>query len=161
MLQTKVLMMRTNSKKWKKSECRRSQFHRVFLNGIDYLRGITIVFNIATASPALVIVEVRGGKGDTWEVLLVGAEPAATRRVSPLSATWSAHVVDDSVHVDVDLGLDSQWQVQHFNKSFLFILSFILFLCKFTSFSSHRNMSKKHCLLMITKSNMSLHKAAA
>lgn len=44
---------------------------------IHHLIGVTIVLNIATACPALVIIEVPVGVGDGGELLLVSAEPVS------------------------------------------------------------------------------------
>lgn len=68
-----------------------------------YLVSVSVVLDVAAARPALVVVEVPVGEGDAGEVLPAGAEPAATRRVGSLSAAGAAHVIDDGVHVDVDL----------------------------------------------------------
>lgn len=73
-----------------------------------YLVGITVVLNVATAGSALVVVEVVVGEGDGGEVLPAGAEPASAGGVGSLSAAGTAHVVDDGVHVDVDLWVDTQ-----------------------------------------------------
>lgn len=79
----------------------------VFLSNIHYLIGITIVLNIATASPAFVVIEVPMREGNTGEVLPVSTEPASAWGVGTLSTASSAHVIDDSVHIDVDLWVDT------------------------------------------------------
>lgn len=78
-----------------------------------YLVGITIVLNVATASPAFVIIEVHVGIGDRGEVFLACIEPASTGGVCPLTTAGTAHVVDDSIHIDVDLQADVRLSVQH------------------------------------------------
>lgn len=74
---------------------------------IDYLIGIAIALNIAAASPAFLVIEVRPGKGDSREVLPPSTEPASTCRVGSLSTPGATHVVDDSVHIDVDLWVNT------------------------------------------------------
>ena len=76
----------------------------LFLSDIHYLIGITIVLNIATSSPAFVVIEVALAEGNSGEILIVRIKPASTWRVGSLTTTGAAHVVDDSVHIDVDLG---------------------------------------------------------
>lgn len=49
-----------------------------FLSAMKYLIGITIVLNIATASPAFVVIEVQVCEGDTGEFPSAGIEPAST-----------------------------------------------------------------------------------
>lgn len=73
------------------------------MNNVLYLIGIAVVLNIATACPAFVIIEVHVGKWDRGEVLVVGIEPASAGGVGSLATTGTAHVVDDSVHINVDL----------------------------------------------------------
>ena len=78
-------------------------FRQFFLSDTRYLTGVAIVLNIATSGPAFVVVEVPVGEGDSGEVLPAGAEPASARGVGSLPAAGSTHVVDDGVHIDVDL----------------------------------------------------------
>lgn len=76
----------------------------LLLSDIHYLIGIAIVLNIATSSPAFVVIEVALAEGNSGEILIVRIKPASTWRVGPHTTTGAAHVVDDSVHIDVDLG---------------------------------------------------------
>lgn len=75
----------------------------VCVSNIRYLIGIAVILNVAAASPAFVIIEVHVGKRDGGEVLIVGTEPATTWGVRSLSTAGAAHMVDDSIDVDVDL----------------------------------------------------------
>lgn len=81
------------------------------MNNACYLIGIAIILNIATACPAFVIIEVHVSKWDRGEVLVVGIEPASTGGVGSLATTGTAHVIDDSVHINVDLLTLSAYQV--------------------------------------------------
>lgn len=73
---------------------------------MQYLIGVSIILDISAASSALVVVEVPVGEGNSGELLPVCTEPASTRGVGAFSTTGSTHVVDDSVHIDVDLWVD-------------------------------------------------------
>ena len=75
----------------------------VHLRDVRYLTGVAVVLNIATSGPAFVVVEVPVAEGDSGEVLPAGAEPASARGVGSLPTAGSTHVVDDGVHIDVDL----------------------------------------------------------
>lgn len=76
---------------------------------VCYLIGIAIILNIATACLAFVIVEVQVREWDRGEVLVVSIEPASTGGVCTLATTGTAHVVDNSVHVNVNLLVVSVW----------------------------------------------------
>lgn len=73
------------------------------MNNACHLISVAVILNIATACLAFVIIEVHVSKWDGWEVFVVGIEPASTGGVGPLATTRTAHVVDDSIHINVDL----------------------------------------------------------
>lgn len=69
-----------------------------------------------------------------------------------LSTAGAAHVVDDSVHIDINLGWEDKRIVgptQLINTSPLCLFTFTYFLCTFSSFSGHRNMSELRCSLLV------------